>query len=276
MKEPKNDQPTPVGPSVQQRYWNTRLSRNWGLHGVGSLAYGRAWNRWLYRVRSHAFADACRRSGRSFADSRVLDIGSGTGFYISCWRERGVSDIVGLDFSPFAVSRLRETFRDVEFLIGDIGESGLPLPQESFDAISAFDVMFHIVDDARYLNALRTMHGALRPDGLLFYSDNFIRKETIGHEDYWKARSLAEIETALDAAGFELLFRVPVFVLMGSPVDLDMPRVRRLWEKVMYYAGKREWRGQVLGAILYPLEIILRRIVREGPSTEIAVCRKRR
>lgn len=274
MKE-RTDMPPRAGPPVQHQYWNERLSRNWGLHGVGSLAYGRAWNRWLYRVRSHAFADACRRSGHTFSGKRVLDVGSGTGFYISRWRERGVSDIVGLDFSPFAVSRLRETLPGTRFLIGDIGERGFMLPQESFDAISAFDVLFHIVDDERYLNALRNMNGALRADGLLFYSDNFIRKETLAHEKYWKSRSLAEIESALDAAGFEVLFRIPIFVLMGSPVDLDMPRVRRLWDRMMRFAGKRESRGQALGAALYPLELLLRKIVREGPSTEIAVCRKR-
>ena len=120
---------------VQQDYWDARLSENWGLHGVGSLAYGRAWNRWLYRVRSHAFADACRRSGRNFAGRRVLDIGSGTGFYVSRWREFGVSDLVGLDFSAFAVSRLRERFPEAEFMVADIGEEAVPLPQESFDAV---------------------------------------------------------------------------------------------------------------------------------------------
>lgn len=272
----ENGIPPRKTPLVQQDYWDARLSENWGLHGVGSLAYGRAWNRWLYRVRSHAFADACRRSGRSFAGRRVLDIGSGTGFYVSRWREFGVSDLVGLDFSAFAVSRLRERFPEAEFMVADIGEAVVPLPQVSFDAVSVFDVLFHIVDDERYLNALRTMHGALRPDGLLFYSDNFIRKGTRRHEDYWKSRSLAEIETALEAAGFEMLFRIPVFVLMGSPVDLDSPRLQRLWERVMRRTGKRAWRSQALGAVLYPLELLLRKIVSEGPSTEIAVCRKRR
>ncbi|MEZ5363358.1 MAG: hypothetical protein R2748_13700 [Bryobacterales bacterium] len=33
--------------------------------------------------------------------------------------------------------------------------------------------------------------------------------------------------------------------------------------------------GYALGAALYPLELLLRRIVREGPSAEIAICRKR-
>lgn len=34
----------------RKKYWDERLQEFWGPHGVGSLAYGRHCNGWLYRV----------------------------------------------------------------------------------------------------------------------------------------------------------------------------------------------------------------------------------
>ncbi|MEZ5394264.1 MAG: class I SAM-dependent methyltransferase [Bryobacterales bacterium] len=258
-----------------RQYWQQRLANNWGLHGVGSLAYGRQYNAWLYRVRRHAFRQICASLDVDLPAARVLDVGCGTGFYLEQWREQGVALLTGLDFSSVAIERLRPRFEGIELLDSDLGEEAPPLPAASFDIVSAFDVLFHIVDDARYASALRNLHAALAPGGLLLYSDNFIRSGARRHLDYWKSRSLSDIEAALDQAGFELLTRKTMFVLMGSPVDSQVRGHQRLFDLAMRMVQRSEAAGYALGAALYPLELLLRRIVREGPSTEIAICRKR-
>jgi len=204
-----------------------------------------------------------------------LDVGCGTGFYLDQWRSQGVASLTGLDFSPVAIERLRPRYEGVALREADIGEATPPFPAASFDVASAFDVLFHIVDDRRYQNALNNLHTMLDAGGLLLYSDNFIRSGPKQHLNYWKSRSREQIERALDSAGFELLDRKPVFVLMGSPVDSESAVHKRLWDFAMRLVSRSDGIGFCLGAVLYPWELALRRIVHEGPSTEVAVCRKR-
>ena len=259
----------------QQSYWDERLKQNWGPHGVGSLVYGRQYNTWLYRVRRRAFMGLCRSLKLRPLESRILDVGCGTGFYIEQWRRLGADKIVGLDFSAVVIERLRRQFPPAVSLEEmDIGEPTVPLPAGSFDIVTAFDVLFHIVDDDRYDNALRNISTILHPGGLFLYSDNFIHGQPREYQEYWKSRSLGDIGDALDRAGFQILDRVPVFVLMNSPVDSGSQVFQLCWDFAMKSVSRSEVIGFTLGALLYPLELILRRFVNEGPSTEIMVCRK--
>lgn len=260
----------------QRSYWNERLKRNWGPHGVGSLAYGRQYNIWLYRVRRRVFMQLCRGLDLTLQGSRVLDVGCGTGFYIELWRELGAEEIVGLDFAPVAIERLRRQFPAAVTLKEiDIGAPTVPLPAGSFDIVSAFDVLFHIVDEERYNNALRNISGLLSSGGLFFYSDNFVKGQPSQFQEYWKSRTLNDIKEALDRAGFQILNRIPIFVLMNSPVDSGSLLFRHCWAFVMRLVSRSEAVGFIFGAVLYPLELILRRFVCDGPSTEIMICRKR-
>ena len=45
----------------------------------------------------------------------------------------------------------------------------------SFDAVSAFDVLFHIVDDAAYGRAFQNIASLLKPGGWFLWSDNFLK-----------------------------------------------------------------------------------------------------
>ena len=48
-----------------------------------------------------------------------------------------------------------------------------------FQAISAYDVLFHIVDDARYERAIQNISALLSPGGVFFFSDLFLHGETL-------------------------------------------------------------------------------------------------
>jgi 2-polyprenyl-3-methyl-5-hydroxy-6-metoxy-1,4-benzoquinol methylase len=109
------------------------------------------------------------------AAMRVLDVGSGTGFYVDQWRDLGIKQVVGLDLTETAVSRLKTAYPDMEFVVADVGAESVPLQRGSFDVVSAFDVLFHIVDDDRYGRALENVSGLLKPGGFFVWSDNFLR-----------------------------------------------------------------------------------------------------
>ena len=153
----------------------------------------------------------------------------------------------------------------------DISAAQIPYSSE-FDAVSSNDVLFHIVDDAAYQRALTNIFGALRPGGYFVFSDNFLHGPTLRSE-HQVSRSLEEITFMLRQAGFSIIARRPLFVLMNNPVD-SSSRLLRLWWRKLSGALSRPGLGGGLGAMLYGPELGLARIVKDGPSTEVMVCRR--
>jgi SAM-dependent methyltransferase len=205
----------------------------------------------------------------------VLDVGSGTGFYVDRWLATGAR-VTGLDLTDVAVEALARSFPGARFVRADIGSAaGIPLESGAFDAASAMDVLFHIVDDDAYARAFVNLAAALKPGGWLLWSDNFLRHATerVTHQ---ASRPLAESVRCVEAAGFEIVDRVPMFVLMNYPADTTSRLARWAWTAMVAPAALAEPIGGLVGAVLYPLERALVRRMRESPSTELMVCRKRR
>ena len=258
---------------VPYDYWQERLSKQYNSEGVGYKGLGNEFNRWGYRVSARAFRRSLQYVQQSPSDLRVLDIGSGTGFYISQWKRFGARSITGIDITDIAVAELRRDHPECEFLKGDIGELDSPLSDGTFDVVSAMAVLFHIVEDSRYQTAMANIARVLRPGGLLIYSDNFIHggRLAVRHQ---VSRSLEEVTKILRESNFDILARMPMRVLMSFPCD-SKSRVLQSWWNFLRKICKRgpRWRN-VVGGMLYPLEVGLTASLREGPSMEIMVCRK--
>ncbi len=271
-----------MNPGFQARdYWERRLRDHDSLEGVGYLRLGHRFNRWMYRIRGEVFDRLARQyvaSSRptSTNDPLVaLDVGSGTGFYVERWLALGAR-VTGVDLTSVAVERLRSRFPDARFLQADIGAPlAEPLAGEAgtFDVVSAFDVLFHIVDDTCYRQAIANLARLLRPGGLFLWSDNFLHRSAIRVE-HQVSRTLAESEAALAEAGFEVIERRPMFVLMNYPADTRSRLARLAWQALVAPAAVSDRLGGLLGAALFPLERALVRRRRESPSTEVMVCRR--
>jgi len=72
-----------------KNYWESRLESNYNLKGVGDIGLSESYNKSLYRVRGNVFRYAIRDITLDKAKINVLDIGSGTGFYIKQWLQSG-------------------------------------------------------------------------------------------------------------------------------------------------------------------------------------------
>jgi 2-polyprenyl-3-methyl-5-hydroxy-6-metoxy-1,4-benzoquinol methylase len=260
-----------------RQYWEKRFEGGPSLATVGWLGLGPRYNEWLYRVRAAIFRRRVRRALRERAialqTARVLDVGSGSGFYIDLWRRLGVRDIQGCDLTTAAVEKLREIYPQYAFTQADIGEAALPDVATGYDAISCMDVLFHIVDDARYAQALRNCARLLRTGGMLIFSDNFLHAET-QRGAHQVSRSLAEIEAALKDAGLSVYERRPMFVLMNAPVDADGRAIRRFWSLLTRVVRRSEATAFIAGMLLYPIELLLCSVLAESPSTELMICLK--
>ena len=248
-------------------YWQNRLAANYSLDGTGFQTLGKQYNRWMYRIRNVIVKRVIQRMESDLNGKEVFDIGSGTGFYIDMWIELGASGVRGSDITDVAVTNLRQKYPSNQFFKLDIGHDELPdqLAARKFDIISALDVLFHITDDVRYQNAISNVNHLLRKEGIIVFSER---------SPHQVSRQLVLIEKILQATGFEILERIPMFVIMNAPVDTNNRILQSTWKLIKSTAKKGEFASNATGCVLYPLELILTSIAKEGPSTELMICKK--
>lgn len=261
--------------SPLQDYWENRLTRTPDLAGVGYLGLGLQYNNWLYRVRRAVFRRAVRSMLMDLRALSVLDVGCGTGFFIERWQELGVRKVSGVDLTAVAVATLKQKHPEVAVYQRDMGNEETEVPGGPFDAVSCFDVLYHIVDDVRYAAALRKICELLKPGGVFIWSDNFVHGQTL-RAAHQVSRSLESIEDAVRAAGFRIVDRRPLFYLMNTPVDTKDRFLRVFWRLVRRTASRGEALGFAVGALLYPAERILTRFAKESPTSELMICEKPR
>ena len=257
-----------------QAYWEQRLHHSFTLNGVGCANLGAGYNFWLYRVRRKVFLRKIRALCIDFANSEIVDIGSGTGFYIERWKELGGKNITGCDLTQLSVDNLQKKFPEQKFFQIDIGGDVIPpLNTNEYHAASAFDVLFHIVDDRHYQTAIQNIYSLLRPGGWFVFSDNFLHGES-QYTEHQASRNLQEITALVQNVGFDIIERAPMFVLMNDPIDYPHTFYSHILQYMFKLIHKINILGIIIGAILYPIELLLTRYLREGPSTEIMICRK--
>jgi SAM-dependent methyltransferase len=98
--------------------------------------------------------------GRPVPNARLLDLGCGIGQRLQTFRRLGY-DVHGLDFSPAVVKHLREEL-GIEATCGDLSDLDRLFPETSFDMVTAFQVVEHMLS-ARAL--LQSCFRLLRPNG---------------------------------------------------------------------------------------------------------------
>lgn len=253
-----------------REYWEATLRKNFNVRGVGHSGLGIQYNTWMYKVRKYVFTHQLR-SLPGLASAEVLDIGSGTGFYIERWNQLGVKSVTGSDITDVSVEELKKRFPESEFYQIDIGDA-LALSEE-YDVVSAFDVLFHIVEDNRFEKAIQNIYSLLRPGGFFIFSDNFLHgapERAVNQV----SRSLEDITKTLEKTGFHIVKRVPMFVLMSSPIDSKNWLHKSLWRIVKYCIARSEVVGFVVGAVLFPVEVVLASLLEESPTTEMMICEK--
>jgi SAM-dependent methyltransferase len=256
-------------------FWDRRHAELRPHAAVGCDGIGDPFNRWMYRVRARVFRQAVAPLVSDMRDARVLDVGSGFGFYVDRWRELGLADVTASDAAETAIARLRSRLPDVPVLELDITETEIDAGGP-YDAVSAFDVLFHLVDDAAYERAVRNLAALLRPGGLLAFSENFHLHGRRVVSAVQADRSEAEIVDLVRSAGLEPVVRRPMFWLMNEPQNALETPLATWWRLLRTALRGRPGLGHVAGPALYPIELAL--VLSKsppGPSTNLMVCRRR-
>jgi len=255
-------------------YWERRLGEHPGLAEVGFLGFGQPFNEWMYRVRKNVFVREVSRLLPGHPGIPVLDIGSGTGFWAEVWRELGVLRPVLSDLTITATDYLREKYPESRVLQLDItAADAVHRAGEQFEVVTAMDVLFHITAEEGFSSAIANIARLLKPGGFFVFSENVPQRE-LPRSGTQVNRTLATYRNELERNGLRILRRVPMFVLMNTPLDVKAALVRRIWKLAMVPLQFFPQLGHLYGAGLYPAECVLTRVLKEGPSTELIISQK--
>lgn len=101
--------------------------------------------------------------------ARILDMGCGTGLSTRLLARQGY-DAVGVDLSPLFLAVEKQNDASANLIVGDALRT--PFPDETFEAVAAFEFIEHIPNVPALLDEIERL---LKPGGcLLFHSPNLL------------------------------------------------------------------------------------------------------
>jgi ubiquinone/menaquinone biosynthesis C-methylase UbiE len=193
------------------------------------------------RLRLKAINRALHKAGLDLdGNSRILDIGCGTGDLISMLTESRDCSAVGVDLSDAIVDFARKRFAsNPKISIDAASATELPASPLSFDLIACVNVLQHITDEEDFARALDRICLAVRPGGhILLMEFSPVKVGVRLPNPYLVIRSRSAYIRAFEERGSSLSYecglpRVGVrasriIVPMANPVRwLRMSRTRR-------------------------------------------------
>ncbi len=195
----------------------------------------------------------------------LLDAGCGTGALLSELQQRA-SHVVGLDLEPLALRYARQRG---EFALVQARLEALPFRSDTFDAITALDVLEHLPDDRP---ALRELRRVLKPDGVLIITVPAYRFLWSKHDialHHYRRYTARELRARLHEAGFEVRKLSYAVSLLFVPILLFrwLDRLRRTPPvATLVPVGKRlnrwliqlqDWESRLLQRVNLPFGVSL-------------------
>jgi SAM-dependent methyltransferase len=197
-------------------------------------------------------------------DTRILDVGSGSGRWVQFFTEHfRPQKLLGVDFAAASVKLLNRwypstTHTQTRFDVCDITKPDMDLC-ERFDLINVANVLFHIPETDRYTQAIRNLAAHLAPGGRIVTTEYLPR--TTMRTEWMLVRSRYEFEAIVRAAGLRIVDTRGFCFFSNDPMGLDGPdtgtrghfnRVRSMTQQLLTSAtdpGTRKYLIQMLAEI---------------------------
>jgi 2-polyprenyl-3-methyl-5-hydroxy-6-metoxy-1,4-benzoquinol methylase len=196
-------------PYDPEEYWENRILARPNLQATGHHKFDLNYNSWMYQTQMDCLDELIQRWGIRVNGKQVLDIGSGTGFFIDYYINREAGSVTGVDITKASIEYLREKYPESTFRIADISDSAIAIKKD-FDIISAMGILYHIVEDKRFEQALINISGLLRPGGYLFITDSF-NKSLLPSAQHARLRALEDYIPILESAQITILEILPLY-----------------------------------------------------------------
>jgi SAM-dependent methyltransferase len=262
-------------------FWEGVLSSRGGLTGVGHGGYGPRYNRHLYAVKERAVRSALAKNGIDLRGKRVLDVGSGVGYFTNVARQLGRGSYTGFDITTTSGEHVRAIDPEATFETVDIAA---PLPDDikglgRFDVVLMLDVAYHIVEPAKLEQALDNVWSFVEPGGHLLLVDTFGERElqprvNPGAVPHVVFHSLPDYDRLLlSKPDANLLGLVPMYFLFNRPIVGDRFPWNR--DRLSWHLRYRLFESRPVLRAMSALERVLAPRAPRNPSLKIAVLEKR-
>ncbi len=155
---------------------------------------------WWFVIKKEIILDAISLYTKLKPNSQILDIGCGSGLMLNALEKIGITN--GMDMSNEAIAFSREIFS------GPVKQGSLPknvpYPENSFELITALDVIEHIDDDTA---SLVTIKNLLSPSGkaiITVPAYMFLWSKFDEMNEHKRRYTLRELEQKLKNAGLQV------------------------------------------------------------------------
>jgi SAM-dependent methyltransferase len=210
-------------------FWQERLSGQFDLRGTGHPGLSAEYNARCYDLRAFVLDQALARHQVPVAGHDVLDAGSGSGFFVEHFLAKGAR-VTGVDLTEVSARELGRRFPEARFEVGDLADW---TPSRTYDLVSCFDVLFHIVDDERWDRAVSHLANAVGPGGWFVFTEMFPRNGRTGRlAAHNVVRGWDAYVPALHARGLSIVEDAPTHHLMNA--DLGAFRFLNRFPEFLY------------------------------------------
>ena len=210
--------------SHYEQQWKTQSD---GASGARDLAYSSPIED---AVAYPAYLSLLRDHNLSLDDKRVLDVGSGSGRWVSFLLEHfRPGEMVGMDYTLASVELLRKWWNGPRarcasvkpgFLHASIADPALNLDR-TFDFINIANVLFHIPEPELHAAALRNLRKLLAPGGAIVTTEYLPRVSM--RTNWMMVRSRYEFGQAVAEAGLRIAAIRGSCFFANDPMGLDGP-----------------------------------------------------
>lgn len=192
-----------------REFWERRLAEQPDLRGTGETGLSLAYNAACYALRRQVLDRALADEALDPRGRSVLDVGCGTGFFTAYYLGRGAR-VTGMDIAPTSIRLLSQRHPDARFVLGDVSETPV---EGRYDIVNAFDVLYHVTDDARWRRAVGNLAEAVAPGGALLVTDTFVALP--GGATHNRMRPIEDYAAVLRPMGFSWRPPRPTHVLLN-------------------------------------------------------------
>jgi 2-polyprenyl-3-methyl-5-hydroxy-6-metoxy-1,4-benzoquinol methylase len=270
-----------------QDYWRDLHTRK-NLSAVGQSSLSADVNKWIYRSTRRNLSRFVRRHNlRAKGSRRMLEVGAGTGYWVEFWQKRGWT-VDGCDLVPAAVDALIQQHPAAQFWQADVSspvdllEQSGGIAAESYDLVTAMNVLLHVTEDDAFARALANVAAAVKPGGRLLLVEPALTLKK-QHAPYNPARSsrarvLESYRRPLRDLGLKLVTVEPTTVLAANPLEASSKEKLsryQAWWRLVTKSRQRPSTIHWVGPAMYLLDALLMR-TKEAPTSKILLFRRPR
>lgn len=162
--------------SDPEEHWNQKIREHGRYSSIGIPGEPEAINRRRKERLEDIIVATLDDYGINPNGANVLDVGCGTGVYSEMYAEWG-ANVTGVDLSAEAIRTVKEL--DIPGEYSTAPANDVPFPDDSFDVVHVFSVLFHITDDDEWAESIAEFVRVLKPGGALLMRTEWVEENRV-------------------------------------------------------------------------------------------------